>query len=623
MSRPASLSWVSVLLVTLLLAAAALADPDPQQGEPKRGKTVKKQLRMEEAAVPDEDGPEVKLGVGWLNGRWMRTRAGRRVAAFTAVPYAKPPVGDLRFKAPVPAEPWTGARDSPPLESVPVCMQHKGAVTTRGMRRDEDCLYLNVFTPKPSNGTLDGTALPVLVWLHGGELGSFNEGGSGAYGPEYLLDRELVLVTVNYRLGALGFLSTGDAAASGNWGLKDQQLALRWVRDHIAALGGDPARVTLAGQGAGAVSAHCHIMARSSGGLFHRAVSLGGSALSAGLPMTGAAARRLALRLGAALGCREAREAVTEASSAKQSAELVSCLRGKPARDLVAPLEGQGLCPLVTWGPVVEGGEHYEVQEVAPFLDAHPVDTLTSGLALDVPWLAGVNINEGGLWAAAIQGSKQLEVFDSNMNTMAPVCLGFNDTARPEELPDIMQEIREFYFGTNNLTRENLYDLSNMFTDGVVLAGLDEAMRLHAAYLPAAAPAYLCVLSHRGQRSAAEAFGQRLGVVHGDDLYHLFPMGGEQDSTDAAASEKFIDLLVSFAVTGNPTPEDDKRYAFPWKPVESEELEFIEFAQNGRLLQGAGLLGHRAHFWSALPISERNVKNMQASERFTRNRDEF
>ncbi|KAK3911602.1 Esterase B1 [Frankliniella fusca] len=100
---------------------------------------------------------------------------------------------------------------------------------------------------QPSNGNLDGTALPVLVWLHGGELGSFNEGGSGAYGPEYLLDRELVLVTVNYSLGALGFLSTGDGAASGNWGLKDQQLALRWVRDHIAALGGDPSRATLAG----------------------------------------------------------------------------------------------------------------------------------------------------------------------------------------------------------------------------------------------------------------------------------------------------------------------------------------------------------------------------------------
>lgn len=611
---------VSVLLLALLVAAAVVADAQAKE-EPKRGKTVKKQLKMEPEV--EADGPEVELSVGWLNGRWLTSKAGRRVAAFTAVPYAKPPVGDLRFQAPVPAEAWTGARDSPPLQDVPVCMQHENAATTQGMTRSEDCLYLNVFTPKPSNGTQDGTALPVLVWLHGGALGSFNEGGSGTYGPEYLLDRELVLVTLNYRVGALGFLSTGDAAASGNWGLKDQQLALRWVRDHIAALGGDPDKVTLMGHAAGAVSTHCHLMARSSGGLFHRAVSMGGSALTAGLPQSGAAARRLALRLGAKLGCRDA---VGEASTAKQSAELLSCLRDKPARDLVAhesELRDEGLCPLVTWGPVVEGGEHYEGQVVVPFLDMHPIDTITSGLALDVPWLAGLNINEGGLWAAAIQGSKQLEAIDANLNVMAPVCFGFNDTARPEDLPEIMQEIREFYFGANNLTRENIYDLSNMFTDGVVLSSLDEAMRLHAAYLPATAPAFLYLLSHRGQHSAAEAYAQRLGVVHGDELFHLFPMGVDQDAADAGASEKFIDLLLNFAITGNPTPPGDERYTFPWKPVESEELEFIEFSQNGRLLKGRGLLGHRAHFWSALALSERNVQNMEASVRFTRVRDEF
>lgn len=110
---------------------------------------------------------------------------------------------------------------------------------------------------------MNGSNLPVLAFVHGG---AFAEGGASIYGPEYLLDRDVVLVTLNYRVGALGFLSTGDTESIGNWGLKDQQLALRWVRQHVALFGGDPDLVTLIGHSAGGASAHLHVMARSSGG---------------------------------------------------------------------------------------------------------------------------------------------------------------------------------------------------------------------------------------------------------------------------------------------------------------------------------------------------------------------
>ncbi|KAJ1525424.1 hypothetical protein ONE63_010238 [Megalurothrips usitatus] len=523
---------VALGLVLLLVASAAAAG---QQAK----KTVKKQL----STAPEPDAPEVQLSLGWLGGRWVQTRAGRRVAAFTAVPYAQPPVGDLRFKAPVPVEPWASPRESPPLQQVPVCMQSEDAAFTQGLLRSEDCLLLNVFTPSAVNGS----NLPVLVWLHGG---AFQEGGAAPYGPEFLLDRDVVLVTVNYRLGALGFLSTGDTASTGNWGLKDQQLALRWVQQHIAALGGDPEQVTLIGQSAGAISVHSHVSSWSSRGLFQRAVSMGGSALTLGLPQSAALARRYAAKLAVKLGCPEA-----------PSADLVSCLRAKPARDLVAheaALKEGGLCPIITWGPVVE--DFVEVadkgrQSNPPFLERHPVDAVTNGLVVDVPWLTGLNLNEGGLWTAMIQASKQVEAFDAQLDSLAPLCFGFNDTVDPDELPGLMQEIREFYLGTNNITSENLRDLSKLFTDGTMLWGLDEAVRLHAAY--SSSPAYLYLLSHRGKRSLTELFGggDGHGVVHGDELLYLFPLSNilasrEEDPDDRKVSELLIDVLINFAKNG-------------------------------------------------------------------------
>lgn len=600
----------------LVLALAALMAAGVGAGQKGKSRTVKKQLQPVDE--PEPEAPEVQLPLGWLSGRWMQTRSGRRIAAFTKVPFAQPPLGGLRFKAPVPVEPWgEPARESPPLEEVPACMQAEDSMSAHGLTRSEDCLYLNVFSANPVNGS----DLPVLVWLYGG---SFQEGAASLYGPEYLLDRDLVLVTPNYRVGPFGFLSTGDAASTGNWGLKDQQLALRWVKQNIRALGGDPDRVTLVGQSAGGVSVHTHVAARSSKGLFHRAVSLGGCALSFGLPTTASTARRYATRLAARLGCPES-----------PSADLVSCLREKPAADLVAheaALRDGGLCPFITWAPVVEDfldEADKARQDDPPLLEQHPIDAMTSGLALDVPWLAGFNLNEGGLWVASIKASKQLEAFDAAMNSEVPLCFGFNDTARTEDLPEIMEEIREFYLGANNVTKENLHDLAKLFTDGGVLSSVDEAMRLHAAY--SAAPAYLYLFSHRGQRSFSDLYGSEPhGVVHADELLALFPMTalvpaprGLDDAGDRRASEQFIDLLLNFAEGGDPTPVGDERYTFPWQAVENEDLEFLEIAQNGRLLKGAGLFGHRAHFWSALPLSERNIRNMRASSFQTRQRDEF
>lgn len=161
--------------------------------------------------------------------------------AFKGIPYAEPPVGALRFRNTIPHRGWAGVRDAE--EHGEHCASSRGWFG-EGIGGGEDCLFLNVYTP-----SLTGTRA-VMVWIHGGSFTS-GSGDSGIHGPEFFVNDGVVLVTINYRLGALGYLATGDGAAQGNYGMKDIVEALRWVRQNIAAFGGNPNAVTVFGESAG------------------------------------------------------------------------------------------------------------------------------------------------------------------------------------------------------------------------------------------------------------------------------------------------------------------------------------------------------------------------------------
>ncbi|KAJ4446942.1 hypothetical protein ANN_13644 [Periplaneta americana] len=166
---------------------------------------------------------------------------------------------------PQPPESWTGVLKA--TKEGPDCIQKPfpELPSLPEIVGDEDCLYLNVYTPRlPADGEAT-ELLPVMFWIHSGGWVS-GSGSSDLYGPQYLLDKEIVLVTINYRLGPLGFLSTGDEVCPGNNGLKDQLAALRWVRDNIAAFGGNPNSVTIFGESAGGASVHHHVLSESSRG---------------------------------------------------------------------------------------------------------------------------------------------------------------------------------------------------------------------------------------------------------------------------------------------------------------------------------------------------------------------
>ena len=193
----------------------------------------------------------------------MRGISDGKVDQFLGIPYAAPPVGDLRWKAPADAPSWSGVRDA--VRAGRQCVQSSGG--------DEDCLYLNVYRPF---GTTRDQKLPVLIFIHGGG----NQQGSGdLYDPSNLVAQTgTIVVTINYRLNVFGFLALPslDAEAgepsSGNFGLMDQQAAMRWVQINVHAFGGDPLNVTIGGESAGGIDICAHLVSPPADGLFHGAI---------------------------------------------------------------------------------------------------------------------------------------------------------------------------------------------------------------------------------------------------------------------------------------------------------------------------------------------------------------
>ncbi|WP_369639891.1 carboxylesterase/lipase family protein, partial [Nocardia sp. JMUB6875] len=279
---------------------------------------------------------------------------------FNGIPYAAPPVGELRWRAPQPVSPWPGVREA--RDAGPNCPQATGLGGLRSTT--EDCLYLNVWTPPTLPA--DGRGLPVMVWIHGGSL---QVGAGSMYGAAPLVsqaDGDAIVVTLNYRLGALGFLAASaldEGEGVGDYGLMDQQAALRWVQRNIAAFGGDPNRVTVDGESAGGISICAHMATPSSAGLFHAAMLQSGPCLA---------------------------QSLSEAETAGDAwAAGVSCA----GPDSAACLRGLSPDVLVDRAP-----ESASVVYGNSFLPKSPVSELKAGRMMRIPTFIGSNHDEMALW---------------------------------------------------------------------------------------------------------------------------------------------------------------------------------------------------------------------------------
>ena len=260
-------------------------------------------------------------------GGTVRGQAVAHTDEFLGIPYAAPPVGALRWQPPRSAAPWRGVR--PATSYAPHCPQSSS--TFGQASTSEDCLYLNVFTPATSKAR----NLPVMVWVHGGSLLT---GESNDYNPAELVRHGVVVVTLNYRLGALGFLADAALASrqggpSGNYGLMDQQAALRWVQRNIRGFGGDPGDVTVFGESAGGLSTLAQLASPGARGLFQRAIVESGTYQLTQQSL--AAAEAAGQAFAAKAGC-------ASTASAKNTA---ACLRGLPVSTILADQNPVGYTP--------------------------------------------------------------------------------------------------------------------------------------------------------------------------------------------------------------------------------------------------------------------------------------
>ncbi|MCG8590987.1 MAG: carboxylesterase/lipase family protein [Proteobacteria bacterium] len=311
------------------------------------------------------------------SGGWLRGRVESGVAHFRGIPYARAPRGLLRFQPPLAPSPWRGVRDARrPGRAAPQPGPALAPVRLDlGTRIGEDCLSLNVATP-----SLEGPARPVLVWIHGGAF-VFGAGSSPLYEARRLARRgDLVVVTLNYRLGGFGFvhlhtLGDEDFRHSSNLGLRDQIAALEWIRDNIAVFGGDPHNVTVAGQSAGAMCAAALLVAPRAQSLFHRAILQSGAADHVQTPETAAHVARVFL---SEVGLRRPDR---RALAALPTAQLLRAQRRTWLRTFDAE-------QLMAFLPAVDG-------DVLP---VDPVQGLREGRARDRAVLLGTNLDEWNLF---------------------------------------------------------------------------------------------------------------------------------------------------------------------------------------------------------------------------------
>jgi para-nitrobenzyl esterase len=304
--------------------------------------------------------PAGNLIVATAEGK-LRGQAAGTMDEFLGVPYAAPPVGRLRWRAPQPPAHWSGVRAA--TQFGPHCPQYGSQFGMGSM--SENCLFLNVYTPRDTSRA--GRALPVIVWIHGGDL---TAGESDDYDPAGLVQNAAVVVTVNYRLGALGFLAHPALAArpggpSGDYGLMDQQAALGWVQRNIRGFGGDPRNVTIAGESAGGLSVLAQLVSPAARGLFAKAIVESGSytLLQPGLSAAEASGEAFAAKAGCA-------------------GQTVACLRGLPVTTI---LNDQGAMGLNVDGAVLP-------QSIGT--------ALASGDFSRVPVLNGTNHDEWRLFIA-------------------------------------------------------------------------------------------------------------------------------------------------------------------------------------------------------------------------------
>lgn len=529
------ISRTAALLSTVLMCAAPLAGcgrPAPTD-----------QARTDPAP---RDPAVVATAAGPVRG--VLAEDGSRV--FRGVPYA----AAQRWQPPGPPPPWRDVRDA--TSPGPRCVQDIRVDPDYGLAAGEDCLNLTVWVPP---GASPQAPRAVMVWIHGG---GFLNGSSDIYDARRLAGRgDIVVVTINYRLGALGFLAHPALPGEpGNYGLADQQAALRWVRDNIGGFGGDPGRVTIAGESAGAMSVCDHLVAPDSAGLFGGAILQSGPCQAqVGLPE----ARRTSLDYAARAGC-------DDPGTARQ------CLLGLPADRLTdGPVYVRlgGISPIS--GPVTG----------TPRLPVAPPSVAADGPIERVPVLIGSTADEFAVFVAVTY------LRDGGLPpypTLLADAFGADAAAVAARYP------LSGYGGNAGLA------YAAAVTDGVFACPADRMAVALAAAGDRGAPVYAFEFADRTAPVPEPLLAAPIpaGAGHGLELRYLFDMGGAPPLNPAqlTLSDQMIDYWARFVATGAPDVEGLPR----WPALDPRSPRWMSLQTGAPVLTADFAARHQCDFWATL-----------------------
>ena len=483
---------------------------------------------------------------------------------FLGIPYAAPPVGDLRWQPPQPPTRWHGLRDATQFANH--CPQLANFFGLPLPSTTEDCLYLNVYTPA-DRGWHKGRGHPVMVWIHGG---AFVVGLSDTFDPTKLVDEDVVVVTLNYRLGILGYLAHPALSAespddaSGNYGFLDQQAALDWVRRNIKHFGGNPDNVTIFGESAGGLSVHTQLASPLAAGLFDRAIIQSGAYQLNTATLTVAESR--GSNFAASVGCATA-------------ADVAACLRALPVATLLAyPLAGQIAAPNV--------GGKVLTQSIGA--------ALQNGQFNRVPVMEGSNHDEYRLFVEAFF---ELPTGTPTNITNYPtrVNAAFGSVFDATTLSYIVNTVYPFPAATYPAPS---IALGTVGTDGLFACNSRTSIRRMAKFVPVFAYEF-------NDQNAPELFwppdtisGMPYGAAHASEIQYIFnlPQSGQNplNTAQELLSGEMVRYWTRFARFGNP----NSFFTHFWPQYNPTKDIFRSLNTQGPTTESGFATDHKCGFWA-------------------------
>jgi para-nitrobenzyl esterase len=493
------------------------------------------------ASVPLKD--PIKIDSGLISG----TTVGD-IHIYEGIPFAAPPIGDLRWKPPQPVAPWQGVKECTKFSPAPMGY-YSASFPVFSKPPSEDCLYLNVWTP----AKMTGDKLPVMVWIYGGAFW-FGEGSNPTYDGTNLAKHGAVIVTFNYRVGPLGWLAhpllskEDPHSSSGNYGLLDQIAALQWVQKNIAAFGGDPSRVTIFGESAGATSTICLMASPLTTGLFQRAIAESMAELGSWSDLKQdkygqQAKEKMGLQLAKDLGCDTA-------------ADPIACMRAKPAQEVMD--KGQP-------GADLFGASTYRYEPCVDgwILPDLPLNIFQAGKQQNVPLLIGSNADEGRLFS---------NVSAANVNSYK----AFLDVM----CSDKAQQVLNVYPAADDKASK---EATNRVLTLMTFTCPSKAYA--AAMANVKTPAYFYQFSRVAPGNKTGAFHSReIGYVFGNLSPMLSGLTADKyfDNTDRAVSETMMTYWTTFAANGDPNKEGLTK----WPVYDAQTGQYMDLGDTPQVKSG-------------------------------------